>query len=84
MTRKVTLLHSFLTQRGLFARVAKQLGIDPSYVSRVANGTRQNERISQAIEADLKKIHNASRKAVQSSSKKSVSSVSKKSRRVTH
>jgi transcriptional regulator with XRE-family HTH domain len=54
MTRKMT-LDSHVTQRGLFARVARKLRIDPSYVSRVANGKRNNERISQSIAAELSK-----------------------------
>jgi transcriptional regulator with XRE-family HTH domain len=57
MTRTVTLLRAYLRQRGLLARVAKQLGLDPSYVSRVANGKRRSEKISQVIEAELNKIH---------------------------
>ena len=61
MTRKMT-LHAYVTQRGLFARVARTLRIDPSYVSMVANGKRQNDRISQAIEADLNKMRTAKRK----------------------
>ena len=65
----MTLLHTYLAQRGLFARVAKRLGLDPSYISRVARGERQSERISQAIEAELNKMRAASQKAVQSSRK---------------
>ena len=84
MTRKVTLLRTYLAQRGLFARVAKQLGLDPSYISRVANGRRQNERISQAIEAELSKMHAASQKAVQSSRKTSKFRASKIFPRVGH
>ena len=61
MTRKQT-LRAYVTKRGLFARVARKLRIDPSYVSRVANGKRQNDRISQAIEADLNKMRTAKRK----------------------
>jgi transcriptional regulator with XRE-family HTH domain len=56
MTRNVTPLRAYLSQRGLFARVARKLGIDPSYVSRVANGHRKNEKISQALNAEFKKF----------------------------
>jgi transcriptional regulator with XRE-family HTH domain len=64
MTRKRKMtLRAYVTQRGLFARVARKLRIDPSYVSRVANGKRHNDRISQAIEADLNKKGTGSRKA---------------------
>jgi transcriptional regulator with XRE-family HTH domain len=62
MTRKMT-LDSHVTQRGLFARVARKLRIDPSYVSRVANGKRNNERISQAISAELKTKHQKANRA---------------------
>jgi hypothetical protein len=68
MTPKMT-PHSYVTERGLFARVAKKLKLDASYVSRVANGERQNERISQAIEAALDKICNARRKGISRSLK---------------
>ena len=61
MTRRVTLLRAYLRQRGLFARVAKRLRLDPSYVSRVANGERRSKRISLAIEAELNKMHAAIR-----------------------
>jgi transcriptional regulator with XRE-family HTH domain len=56
MTRRVPLLHTYLAQRGLFARVAKKLGVDPSYVSRVANGSRHSKKITVAIEAELTRI----------------------------
>jgi hypothetical protein len=65
MTRGVTLIRAYLRQRGLFARVAKRLKVDPSYVSRVANGERRSKRISRAIEAELHKMHAASAKTAQ-------------------
>jgi hypothetical protein len=68
-----------MAQRGLYARIARQLGLDPSYVSRVANGKRQNKTVSLAIEADLSKLRTSIRKTAQPSSKKSVFSSSKKS-----
>jgi hypothetical protein len=61
MTHSVTLLGAYMRQRGLFARVAKHLRLDPSYVSRVANGERHSEIISLAIEADLNNMNVASR-----------------------
>jgi hypothetical protein len=42
---------SFLA--GLYTRVAKQAGVHPSYVSRVARGERRSEKISRAIAAEL-------------------------------
>jgi hypothetical protein len=63
MTPKMT-LHSYVTERGLFARVARKLRLDASYVSRVANGERQNTRISQALEAALDKMCHARQKGI--------------------
>ena len=82
MTRKVTFLRAYLAQRGLFARVAKKLGFDPSYISRVANGKRKNKKVSQAIEADLKKMHAASLKAAQFSRRRTVFPSFKGTRRI--
>jgi len=42
---------SFLA--GLYTRVAKQTGVHPSYVSRVARGERRSDRISRAIASEL-------------------------------
>jgi hypothetical protein len=40
-------LASFI--RGLYARVASRLDVDPCYVSRVARGERESEEIIQAL-----------------------------------
>jgi len=42
--------------RGLYGRVAKQLRVDPSYVSRVARGERQSDEIEASLERELKRI----------------------------
>ena len=42
--------------RGLYSRVARQLGIDRSYVSRVANGERKSSRVEQALIRELNRI----------------------------
>jgi hypothetical protein len=42
--------------RGLYGRVAKQLKVDPSYVSRVARGERQSEEIEVSLEKELRRI----------------------------
>src|SRR5271169_1718333 len=42
--------------RGLYARVARKLRVDPSYVSRVARGERQSARIEKAIRRELRNI----------------------------
>lgn len=70
MTRTMTRIQAYALQRGLFSRVAKKLGVDPSYVSRVANGYRTNKRIMRVIEAELNKIDGATRKIKQQSSRK--------------
>jgi hypothetical protein len=42
--------------RGLYGRVARQLKVDPSYVSRVARGERQSDVIEMSLERELKRI----------------------------
>lgn len=42
--------------RGLYGRVARQLKVDPSYVSRVARGERQSDVIEASLERELKRI----------------------------
>ena len=42
--------------RGLYARVARDLGHDPSYVSRVARGKRKSELIEKAIRREMDKV----------------------------
>jgi hypothetical protein len=39
--------------RGIYNRVAQQLGCDPSYVSRVARGERKSQAISEALRAEI-------------------------------
>ena len=41
---------------GLYARIAKQLRVDPSYVCRVANGLRRSEKVMQALVAEMKRL----------------------------
>ena len=41
---------------GLYARVAEELDLAPSYISLVAAGKRQSERVTRAIVAELKRI----------------------------
>jgi DNA-binding transcriptional regulator YdaS (Cro superfamily) len=41
---------------GVYARVARDLGVDPSYVSRVARGRRQSESIERALISELNRI----------------------------
>lgn len=41
---------------GVYARVARKLGMDSSYVSRVASGQRESERVLRAIVEELRRI----------------------------
>ena len=42
--------------RGLYGRVARQLKVDPSYVSRVARGERHSEEIERALNNEFTRI----------------------------
>lgn len=46
---------------GLYARVADDLGVSPSYVSLVANGMRQSDRIRRVLAQHIAKIHDSVR-----------------------
>jgi hypothetical protein len=70
MTRIVTVRRTFVMPRGLYARIAKQLKIDPSFVSRVAHGHRKHERISKALEVELRKVLAAAQKSIRKSPKR--------------
>jgi len=43
--------------RGLYVRIAHRLGVDPSYVSRVARGDRHSKQIENALRQDLEAIN---------------------------
>ena len=51
------LLSWHLQHRGVYARVARKLDIDASYVSRVAAGERESDRIRKALVLELERIH---------------------------
>ena len=70
MTGIVTARRTFVLPRGLYARIAKQLKIDPSFVSRVAHGHRKHERISKALEVELRKVLAAAQKSIRKSPKR--------------
>ena len=46
---------------GLYARVASDLGVSPSYVSLVANGIRRSEKIHRVLIHEIAKIHSSVR-----------------------
>jgi transcriptional regulator with XRE-family HTH domain len=50
------LLMSHKLHRGLYARVAKRLGVDRSYVDRVASGSRKSDTIMRVLLAELRRI----------------------------
>jgi transcriptional regulator with XRE-family HTH domain len=60
-TRKpnVSLLHRYVESIcGLYSRTARKLGVDRSYVSRVARGERHSEEIEQALSNEFTRIKN--------------------------
>jgi hypothetical protein len=69
--RTVTPLGAYMARRGLFARIAKKLRVDPSYVSRVANGQRHNENVILALELELAKTETKGRKTRRSPGERS-------------
>jgi hypothetical protein len=50
------MIHLHKLHLGLYARVAKKAKSSASYVSLIANGRRQNERIVQLLTAELQRI----------------------------
>ncbi|HKD83995.1 MAG TPA: hypothetical protein VKB58_04540 [Terriglobales bacterium] len=57
--RKVSLLNRYVQSLcGLYSRVARQLNVDRSYVSRVARGERRSEQIEQALSSEFTRIMN--------------------------
>ena len=42
--------------RGLYIRVARKAGVDPSYVSRVARGQRESPLVEEMLRSELEKI----------------------------
>lgn len=42
--------------RGIYNRVAKRLGVDPSYVSRVARGERKSALVEKALAEEVRLI----------------------------
>ena len=47
--------------RGIYSRVARQLNIDPSYVSRVARGERQSAKVEAALLKEMQRIEKGSK-----------------------
>lgn len=49
-------LSRYALYRGLFSRVARQLGVDRSLVSRVASGERRSKRVEEGLREELRRI----------------------------
>lgn len=47
--------------RGLYARVARGLGVDRSFVSRVARGERRSKQVEEALQKEVRRIEKLSR-----------------------
>ncbi|HLK33186.1 MAG TPA: response regulator [Terriglobales bacterium] len=45
--------------RGIYSRVARQLGVDRSYVSRVARGERRSKEIEEALRSEMRRLEAA-------------------------
>ena len=60
------LLELHRLHEGLYARVAHRLGVDPSYVSRVARDERQSPKVKAALLADLASIEKQRRQVPRS------------------
>ena len=54
--RMVRLIKWHSLYRGLADRVAKQLGLDPSYVNRIARGERRAANVEQALQAEVTRL----------------------------
>ena len=48
--------------RGIYSRVAKQLGIDRSYVSRVASGERKSDKVQKALLKEIERVEKMMKK----------------------
>lgn len=42
--------------RGLYARVARRLGVDASYISRIARGQRKSQVVEKALSREFDKV----------------------------
>jgi transcriptional regulator with XRE-family HTH domain len=54
---KVSLLNRYVQSLcGLYSRIARQLNVDRSYVSRVARGERHSEEVERALSIEFTRI----------------------------
>jgi hypothetical protein len=59
--RDEALLRAHMLHNGLYGRIAKKLGVDPSFVSRVARGEREHPKIRRALLDELRRIQDTLR-----------------------
>ena len=60
--------------RGIYDRVARKVGCDPSYVSRVARGERNSDAVRNVLEAEISKAWTAIGRQTQMTSRPGVRS----------
>jgi len=59
LKKKVSKLNRYVQSLcGLYSRIARQLQVDRSYVSRVARGERRSPQIEQALSSEFTRIMN--------------------------
>ena len=58
---KTLRLNRLSLYRGIYSRVARQLDIDPSYVSRVARGERKSTKVEAALLKEMQRIEKGSK-----------------------
>jgi hypothetical protein len=61
-TSTIPVLNRHQLYRGIYSRVAKELGIDRSYVSRVASGERKSEKVQRALMRELQRVEKMMKK----------------------
>jgi predicted XRE-type DNA-binding protein len=55
--KRVTRIHHYIESLcGLYSRVARKLGVDRSYVSRVARGERHSKEIEVALTREFDRV----------------------------
>ena len=55
-TRMIPVERALALSRGLYARVARKMECDPSYVSRIARGERRSERIDAELRKEFRAV----------------------------
>lgn len=55
----VTISDVLAGYRGVYARVAQKLGVDASYISRIADGSRSNQAVMDALIEEIKSLNAA-------------------------